>query len=102
LPQLAPKTEVAAAAAADTAKTASFWRAPWMKTAGTTVFRTTELVSAAVLGAFFVGDVYNTGSDVVIWFDTTEQIREQRMRLAVAEKSLMIAEQNLDTAAKST
>jgi hypothetical protein len=60
------------------------------------------LVSSAVLGAFFIGDVYNMGSDVVIWFDTTEQIREQRARLAMAEKSLEVAEQNLETAVQSS
>jgi hypothetical protein len=76
-------------------------KAKWLKSAGSALFRSSELVSAAVLGAFFIGDVYNTGNDVVVWFDSTEQIREQRMRLGLAEKSLEIAEQNLQTAIES-
>lgn len=104
LPALEPIAGEAATDATSVLKVggAAAARSPWLVNAGNIVFRSTELVSAAVLGAFFVGDVYNMGSDVVVWFDSTEEIRAQRARLLMAEHSLQIAEQNLEAAQQST
>jgi hypothetical protein len=74
-------------------------RALMYRKIGATAYRTTEAASAAVLGVFFVGDLYTTGTDLTIRFSDTKEIAEHRKNLAIAEKNLRVADQNLQTAA---
>jgi hypothetical protein len=68
---------------------------------GRAAFRTTELASAAILGVYLVGDVYNTGKDLVIRFSDTDEIKEHRAKLNEAEQNLAVADQNLQVAVKA-
>src|SRR5271163_3658206 len=61
-----------------------------LKNAGEIAFRTTEIASAAVLGAFFVVDVIKTGKDVTLRYTDTNEMRDHAAKLSEAQKNLEV------------
>ncbi len=88
----------ATANAAAAAEGISASRASMLRTVGAGIMRTAEFTGAVVFGIIFTSEVFDTGRDLYIRFNDTDEIRTHRASLEQARRNLDTAQANLQAA----